>query len=324
MTRSWSRLIAPGEDGQRTKTNLPDVSILLGWKWCLWVEQVVAILQTGDTEAVMFPFSCNQCWTQFVSARQSPTLQNFTLYQARHSGASIDRGMHVRPFTECKSRGQWRTDQSVQRYERSACPAANHLALRRRTRDLIETLAHLPRELSLEPAKALPALVSETPVNPALLCTQRCRGRIRTIGVPCYSPCKDQTSFALQRSYRVNLRRDIKDCRIAGALLTQPRGTESLPFRCLETCCFLARQLLVARKPWIIASQINRCIWSSPSVRHLFTLSNTWAMTTDLCGYGDKLRKRTGLLMVWIDSRDQHRFEKHCFTKKMANVPSRV
>ena len=57
-------------------------------------------------------------------------------------------------------------------------------------------------------------------------------------------------------------------------------------------------------------------IWSCPSVLQLVTMPNTWAMTADLCGYGDKWRKRPGLLMGWIDSRDQHRFAKHGFKNK--------
>ena len=101
-----------------------------------------------------------------------------------------------------------------------------------------------------------------------------------------------------------SLRRDIKDRRIAGALLTPPRGTDSLSIRCLDTCCFLARHLLGNRG--LLRRQ------AAATLGHLFTLSNTWAMTTDLCGYGDKWRTRTG----WIDSRDRHRFEKHCFTTK--------
>ena len=32
--------------------------------------------------------------------------------------------------------------------------------------------------------------------------------------------------------------------------------------------------------------------------------------------HGDKCRKRTGLLKGWIDSRDRHRFAKHCSTTK--------
>ena len=75
--------------------------------------------------------------------------------------------------------------------------------------------------------------------------------RIRPYGVPCNSICKKQTNLTLQRAYRVNLRRDIEDRRIAGGLLSPPRGTDSVSFQCLDTCYFLARQSHGARKPWI-------------------------------------------------------------------------
>ena len=51
--------------------------------------------------------------------------------------------MNVRPLIECKLRGQWRTDKSVQRYEKSARLAADYVALSRRTRELLETFAPL-------------------------------------------------------------------------------------------------------------------------------------------------------------------------------------
>ena len=65
--------------------------------------------------------------------------------------------------------------------------------------------------------------------------------------------CKDQTRLTFQRSYRGNLRCDIKDRRIVSALLTPPRG---------NSCCFLTRQLYIARKPWIIASSSSSNLWS--------------------------------------------------------------
>ena len=140
--------------------------------------------------------------------------------------------------------------------------------------------------------------------------------RTRAYGVPCNSICKDQTNLTFPRAYRASLRRDIKDRCISGALSIRPQGADSLSDRCLDTCCFLARQLHVARKPWMIASSSSNNIWSYPLVLQLATLPNTWAMTSDLCGYGDKWRIRTGLLMGWIDSRDRHRFAKHCLTPK--------
>ena len=57
VTNLWSLLIAPREDGQFSKTNLTDVSILLDWKWCHWMENDVSILHTEDNEARVFPFS---------------------------------------------------------------------------------------------------------------------------------------------------------------------------------------------------------------------------------------------------------------------------
>ena len=126
--------------------------------------------------------------------------------------------------------------------------------------------------------------------------------------------CVAQTSLTLQRSCRVNLRRDIKDRRIADALWTPPRGTDSLSIRCLDTYCYLFRQLHIARKLFnIVPSSSN--MWSCSQ------LSNTWAMTADLCGHGHKWRNRTG---KWIDSKDRHRFAKLCFTTKGGMVLSRI
>ena len=167
-----------------------------------------------------------------MKACQSLNLQNITLHQAELSGSSIDRAMNVRPLSECKSRGQYRTYQSLQRHGNSARVAADYLALVRRTRELIEKGSH--------------------PWNPPRLCMHRrlerqcilhlfahsdvVVSRIRSYGVPCYSRREDQASLTLQRTYRVKMRSDIKDRRIAGALLIPSRGMDSLLIRCLHTC----------------------------------------------------------------------------------------
>ena len=65
VTISWSLLIEPREDGQRTEANLTDVSILLDWKWCHWINNVVSILRPEDKEARVFPFSHHQFRTYF-------------------------------------------------------------------------------------------------------------------------------------------------------------------------------------------------------------------------------------------------------------------
>ena len=80
----------------------------------------------------MFPFSYHQFPTK-----------NVILYQARDSGSNIDQAMIVKILSECKSRGQWRTDQSVQRFGQSTRLAADYFALRSQTRVVIETFAPL-------------------------------------------------------------------------------------------------------------------------------------------------------------------------------------
>ena len=171
---------------------------------------------------------------------------------------------------------QRRTDQHVQRCVKCARLADDHLALPGRTRELIETFAPLAEVAIFGTSQSFACTCDVVP------------SRIRAYGVPCCSICKDQTSLARQRSYRVNLRHDIKDRRIAGALLTPPRGTDSLSIRCLDTCCFFARQLHNARRPRIIVSSKSSHLRSCPSVLQLVTPPNTWAMTSDLCGHGDK------------------------------------
>ena len=89
----------------------------------------------------VFPFSHHQFRTELREACRSLNRQNVTLYQARHLGLGIDRALNVRHLNECKS--QWRTDQTVQRYEKSARLEADYVALPRGTRELIETFAPL-------------------------------------------------------------------------------------------------------------------------------------------------------------------------------------
>ena len=127
-----------------------------------------------------------------------------------------------------------------------------------------------------------------------------------------YSICEDQTSLALQRACRVNLRADIKDRRIAGALLTPPRGTDRLSIRCLFTCCSLVRQLHVPR-PWNkSASSSNGPVpLSSSSHRDRDRFLGVWWQVA-----------KTNWASHGIDSRDRHRCAKHCLTTKGGNCSS--
>ena len=210
VPRSWSLLIAPREDGQCMNTNLTD---LLVWKCCHWMEKVVVILQTGDKGALVFPFSYHQFRTEFLKKKKKYlNLQNVTLSQARHSGPSIDRAMNVnpqrmqvaravahgperpalreKPLAGSRFVGAASSNARIARHFRTTCPGGSHswnqprLCLHRRLKRqyILHLFAHV-----------------DVVAN-----------RIRTHGVPLHSMCKDQTSWTLQRSYRANLRRDIK------------------------------------------------------------------------------------------------------------------
>ena len=48
------------------------------------------------------------------------TVSELVLYQARHSGPSIDRARGIRSLQKIKRRGRWSAESSVQRYERHA------------------------------------------------------------------------------------------------------------------------------------------------------------------------------------------------------------
>ena len=98
------------------------------FQWCHWVGKVVAFFHTGDKEALVSPFYYHQLQIKNVIARNS---------------GSIDQVMIVRTLSECGSRQQWRTDQNVQRCVKSVRWADDHLALLRRTQDVIETFAPL-------------------------------------------------------------------------------------------------------------------------------------------------------------------------------------
>ena len=100
MTRSWSLLIAPREDGLSTKTNLPDglEVVPVGGEG----RGLLANGREGDP-----------CVSVFL-----PPAPDQKLYALSSS----------RFWPQQRPSRQWRTDQSVQRYEKSAHLAADYVA----------------------------------------------------------------------------------------------------------------------------------------------------------------------------------------------------
>ena len=75
------------------------------------------------------------------SATDALGLSSITMYQTRHSGASIDRVRGFRTLQEVQIRGQWKAFSSVTRYDKSSRLAAGYHSLPRSLRDKLETLA---------------------------------------------------------------------------------------------------------------------------------------------------------------------------------------
>ena len=118
-------LIVPREDGQCTKNNVPDVSILLDWKWCHWVDKVVAFLYTGDKEALVSPFSKRY---SLSSSRLWPR------HRPSNEREEPQRMQVARAVAHGPQRPALRKKRSL---------AADRVALPRRTQDVIETFAAL-------------------------------------------------------------------------------------------------------------------------------------------------------------------------------------
>ena len=141
-------------------------------------------------------------------------------------------------LSECKSRGQCRTNEHVHRNreERSSRRQPRGVSSANASRDRNHRTTCRGSHPWNQPRLCLHRRL-EVPSTSctSLLMTTSWPARIRAYVVPRYLMCKDQTSLTPQRSYRVNLRRDIKDLGISGALLTAPRGTDSLSIRCLDT-----------------------------------------------------------------------------------------
>ena len=76
---SWSLLIVPREDGQCTKTNLTEVSILLDWKWCHWMEKVVSDSADGKQRSFFFSFFLPPVPDRILGKGVSPSVSKTSL-----------------------------------------------------------------------------------------------------------------------------------------------------------------------------------------------------------------------------------------------------
>ena len=124
ITKSWSLLMSPEERPHRSKTGEFDNSVSLDSPWFIpWVHTLFEYLNQNHPSSQLWDFDYNQFSTDFKKAATALGLE-ITPYQARHSGPSIDRARNYRSQLEVQKRGQWKSQSSVHRYEKSARLAA--------------------------------------------------------------------------------------------------------------------------------------------------------------------------------------------------------
>ena len=137
----WSIVVARFEQGHPTKTGIVDGCVVLDWPWATWMQAVVPYLRKGKLSDKVFPFRYPELVKLIKKATTFLEIPHLTLYQARHSGASIDRAKKARTLDEVQRRGFWASKTSVNRYEKSSRMAADYLGLPAKTRELVERYA---------------------------------------------------------------------------------------------------------------------------------------------------------------------------------------
>ncbi|CAK0901265.1 unnamed protein product [Prorocentrum cordatum] len=119
LSASWICFAFRQERGVASKTYATDESIDLSCKWVPYLSSAVAALRVGGPKSKFFNFTHSSYTHQFKIACKKLGL-TAAPYQARHSGASIDAAMKYRTRAEIKSRGRWKADKSVLRYDSKA------------------------------------------------------------------------------------------------------------------------------------------------------------------------------------------------------------
>ena len=118
VSAHWTIVICP-EGGRSSKVGTHDDSIKVDSSWLTWIAPVLEKLVAGRSPLEpLWDFSYPELVYDFRIATIDAGIPGVVPYQARHSGASIDRATQERTLPEVKKRGRWASDKSVNRYEK--------------------------------------------------------------------------------------------------------------------------------------------------------------------------------------------------------------
>ncbi|CAK0857017.1 unnamed protein product [Prorocentrum cordatum] len=120
--RQWALVLHPrdGEEARPSKTAEFDESLVLDLTCDLWLGGVLRSLTAAKPpDAALFSFSVEEFAEIFRRAVRRLGLEPAPMpCLLRHAGASRDFVNGLRPLSEVKRRGRWKTDASVRRYEK--------------------------------------------------------------------------------------------------------------------------------------------------------------------------------------------------------------
>ena len=122
----WSIVIAASETGVSTRTGIRDESVVMDQLWLQWVNMLLPALKAGNSEEQIWNFDHPAAANIFKAATGTLALNGMTMYQTRHSGASIDRVRCFSTLQEVQRRGQWKAFSSVTCVEAVISPPRLH------------------------------------------------------------------------------------------------------------------------------------------------------------------------------------------------------
>jgi len=125
VSKSWSLLLAPEEEGTPSKVGEFDDTVSLDADYLgEWLDVALRKFLGVRDESSAWPFTYHE-YLHAIHKAAFLLQVVVTPYMGRHSGASIDRaraiaGLGGRSLMEVKKHGRWASDRSVRRYEKHA------------------------------------------------------------------------------------------------------------------------------------------------------------------------------------------------------------
>lgn len=114
-------IIRDREEGRPDKVGVFDNSLPIDVKSFQFMGEMLlqAAAKCSRPQELIFKFTMDEFRKSFQEAGAALGLEAVHPYQLRHGGATNDLAAGVRDFQGVKSRGRWKTDQSVRRYAKT-------------------------------------------------------------------------------------------------------------------------------------------------------------------------------------------------------------